>query len=127
MGEDGAFKPAFHAFYLYARMPMARKELRMSSADSWVEGFASSNASFVAAAVWTTSTRPASVRLRMTGLPFIGKMQLRVYVIDSTHNNATVGDFIQPTETKILDADAATWQGVLEPHASIFFEASPLQ
>ena len=124
--EEGFLKPAFHAFYLYARMPQSRTQLMMTSGNAWIQGFASSNATVATAAVWTTSLEATDVTLSMQGFPFKGPTQLEVYIIDPTHNHGTTAQFIRPSQVLTFAAqDTVRWQGILEPRASLFFEVSP--
>lgn len=137
---DGWLKPAFHAFYLYARMPEQQRALRWAArgraetpsatTHPLLTGFTSSNASFVAVAIWSTSANATTLRLDIEPLPFpAARATLRVFRIDSAHYSAPTRNFIQPLAEGNAAAVGARaslrgmhWEGVVEPFSLLHFE-----
>ena len=122
----GRLKPAYHAFYLYARMPTQRRQLQQRGGKDVLAGFASSNKTLVSVSVWSTSEASTPIRLVINKLPFPAtRATLRVYCIDSTHNNDTTTGFIQPlTLRQNSTMDDVRWQGEIQPFALMHFEVS---
>ena len=97
---------------------------------------AARNSTVLAAAIYTrdgimTSDQPTSVSFSVQDAPFSGAATMHVYIIDAQHNNEPSAKLLQPTLTKKLPASAqgswsAAWVGVLQPHATLYFEVFPM-
>ena len=86
------------------------------------------------AAVWSSSDAPCTLALTLAlaGLHGPGSSALpagcvlNVYQIDSAHNSEHLDHFILPTDTRrFAGGGAVTYSGVLQPHATMFFEVTP--
>lgn len=139
VAENGHLKPAYHAFYLYARMPPQRRQLRQQGGEGMVVGFASSNASLVSVSVWSRSSETMVMHLVIRDLPFpVSQALVRVYCVDSTHNNESSTGFIQPLTQYYVGREESNsvgggvrrggggvrWEGEIGPFAVMHFEVT---
>lgn len=85
ISKDGVKSPLYFALKLYNEMPVDGKEL-ISDNTVAVQGFASSNASLAAVALWNNSDAEQTVALTQSGLSFTPD-KIEIYRIDDAHSS----------------------------------------
>jgi hypothetical protein len=127
VSQAGLLKPAFHAFYLYARMPSDRMKMTFTSVGA-LHGFTSANSSVVAGALWSLDKTGTDIGLVIEDLPFTGPVLLHIYIIDAAHNSGLTDKLLQPTSTVPLVPTAdgrVSWEGRVQAQGVMYFEAVP--
>ncbi len=119
---QGHKKAAYQAFAVYARMPVDRYPLTVSSGR--IRGMASADAHRASVVVWSKSPKEQSVTLDLASLPFASGI-CTIYRIDSQNNSypANPTEELIPAESMpYSQAEPFSWNGTISANGVIYLE-----
>lgn len=121
---NGHRRAAYHAFKLYAMMPVDRRQV---SASGSISSIASTDGHIAGVLIWNLSGENQFLQVSLNNLPFTNA-NLKVYRIDVDHSsyseNPAQEDLI-PEETKVMNqANRYQWKGEIPLAGVIYLELS---
>ncbi len=119
---DGRRKAAYHAFSLYARMPIDRRAVLV---EGGLQAMASVDDRRASLVIWNDTAQHRTLEAHLTELPF-AQAELQVFRID--HDHASSGDdprneaLVAAEPSTVVEAADARWTGVIPAGGVVYLE-----